>query len=305
MSESARGFWALLAACSVWGLSPLYYKLLAAVPPLQVLSHRTLWSLAFFGIVLALRGRLGEVRRAFGGRGAPITGLAAVLISVNWLVFIWAVQAGRTIDASLGYFLFPLVAVMLGVAVLGERLGALQWAAVALAGLAVALLGWGLGAAPWVALVLAGTFGLYGLVKKRLSVAPMVSVTAEVLIVAPLAVGWLAAVALQGGAPFGGDVRTAALLAFSGVLTGGPLMLFAYAARRVRLTTLGLVQYLNPVLQFLCAVAVFGEVFTPWHRVAFGLIWVALMVYTFAGLRQPKAVASRASSVPTSGTSSA
>ncbi|MDP2063035.1 MAG: EamA family transporter RarD [Phaeovulum sp.] len=304
MGEAAKGFWALVAACTVWGLSPLYYKLLAEVPPLQVLAHRTLWSLAFFGLVVVSSGKLREVRAAFLGRGAAITALSSVLISANWLVFIWAVQVGRTFDASMGYFLFPLVAVVLGVAVLGERLGPLQWLAVALAAAAVALLAFGLGALPWVALTLAVTFGLYGLVKKRLAVSPLVSVTAEVLLLAPLAFGWLGWIATKGGAAMGGDARTLALLAFSGVLTGGPLMLFAYAARRVRMATLGLVQYLNPLLQFLCAVAVFAEPFTPWHRAAFALIWVALALYSGAGLFQPKAVASRDSSAATSGSSS-
>jgi chloramphenicol-sensitive protein RarD len=302
MGEAAKGFWALLAACTVWGLSPLYYKLLAAVPPLEVLSHRTLWSLGFFGAVLALQGRLGAVRPALAGRGTLVIALAAVMISLNWFVFIWSVQAGRALEASLGYFLFPLVAVLIGVLALGEKLGRAQQAAVALAGVAVVVLSWGLGAAPWIALVLASSFGLYGLLKKRLAVAPMVSVTAEVLLLSPLAIGWLVYLHWQGAGIFGADPASSALLAFSGVLTGGPLMLFSYAARRVRMATLGLVQYLNPSLQFLCAVVVFGEPFTPWHQIAFALIWAALALYTLAGLRQPKAVASNASSASTSGT---
>lgn len=302
MSETAKGFWALLAACTVWGLSPLYYKLLVEVPPLEVLSHRTLWSLGFFGAVLAVQGRLGAVRPALTGRGSVLIGLAAVTISINWFVFIWSVQSGHALEASLGYFLFPLVAVTIGVAVLGERLGRAQQSAVALAGLAVLVLSWGLGAAPWIALAIATSFGLYGLVKKRLAVAPMVSVTAEVLLLSPLAIVWLVSLHWRGAGVFGADPATSALLAFSGVLTGGPLMLFSYAARRVRMVTLGLVQYLNPSLQFLCAVLVFGESFTLWHQIAFALIWGALVLYTLAGMRQSKAVASSASSASTSGT---
>jgi chloramphenicol-sensitive protein RarD len=308
MTEATKGFWALVLACTIWGLSPLYYKLLVHVPPLEVLSHRTLWSLAFFLLVLAAKGQIGALRPALSGRRMLAVALASLMISANWFVFIWAVQQGRAIEASLGYFIFPLVAVLIGVFALGERLGRLQAAAVLLAFGAVSVLTWGLGSAPWIALTLAFSFGLYGLIKNRLNIAPVVSVTAEVLLLAPVAVIWLAGVhqgfwaGARSGASFGVDLTTSLLLAFSGVLTAGPLMLFSYAARRVRMATVGLVQYLNPSLQFFCAVVIFGEPFSPWHRIAFSLIWLALLIYGAARLSQPKAVPSADSSDQTSGT---
>lgn len=308
MSEAAKGFWGMVLACVVWGLSSLYYKALAHVPPLEVLSHRTLWSLVFFGAVLLAQGRLCTLVAALRGRGLPVLGFSALMISANWFLFIWSVQNGRAMEASLGYYIFPLVAVLIGVIGFAERLRRLQLVAVVLAALAVLVLTWGLGMAPWIALLLAVTFGLYGMVKKHLAVGPVVSVTAEVALLAPLAGLWLIGVhggfwgADNAGAWFGRDAGTSLMLAFSGVMTGGPLMLFSYAAQRVRMATVGLVQYVNPTLQFLCAVLAFGEPFTPWHQAAFALIWLALALYSLAGLGQAKAVASAVSSASTSGT---
>lgn len=292
MSDTVKGFWAIVAACTVWGLSGMYYKMLAAVPPLEVLAHRTLWSLVFFGAVLIAQHRVGALAAALRGRNLGILAISALVISINWFGFIWSVQNGHAVEASLGYYIFPLVAVVLGLAVFGERLDRLQGAAVALAALAVGGLTWGLGAAPWMALLLAGTFGAYGLIKKRLDLGPVVSVTAEVALLAPFALGLLLALhygafgLAPGSGHFGADWRESALLAFSGVLTGGPLMLFSYAARRVRMATLGLVQYLNPTLQFAVAVLVFGEPLTQWHAMAFPLIWGALALYSLASLRR-------------------
>ncbi|MFC2967809.1 EamA family transporter RarD [Acidimangrovimonas pyrenivorans] len=309
MTEARKGILAMVGACTIWGLSPLYYKLLVAVPPGEVLSHRTLWSLAFFGIVLALQGRLAQVPRLLSGRRALIVVLAAVAISANWFMFILSIQIDRAVEASLGYYIFPLVAVMLGVIAFGERLRPAQGMAVALAATAVALLTWGLGVTPWISLFLAGTFGIYGLMKKRLDAGPVVSVTAEVLVLSPLATLWLAGIhdgLWSEGRPggfFGHDLHLSLLLAFSGVLTGGPLILFSYAARRVNMTTVGLIQYLNPTLQFLCATLVFREPFTPWHLGAFALIWTALAIYSAEALRQDRAARRAAASAATSGIS--
>jgi len=193
MGEATRGLVALVVACTVWGLSPVYYAEVAHVPPLTVLAYRTLWSLCFFLIVLGVQGRLSEVRTPFAGwRRTGMMVLAGLLVSVNWFGFIYAVTSGQTVEASLGYFIFPLVAVALGRIVLGERLAMVQWAAVALATAAVGVLTVGLGAAPWIAIHLAVSFGLYGLVKKRIALGPVLSVMAEVLLLAPLAVVWIA-----------------------------------------------------------------------------------------------------------------
>ncbi len=311
MSEAARGVLAMVAACTIWGLSAIYYKQLAHVPTLEVLGHRTLWSLVFFGAVLWVQGRLTEIARVFSNwRSFALAAAAGIFISSNWFLFIWSVQVGRAVEASLGYYIFPLVAVALGALLLRERHGAVKWAAVGLAALAVVLLTWGLGVAPWVSIMLAFTFGGYGIAKRWIAAGPVVSVTAEVLILAPLALAWLAGVhALDwvgpgggtGGA-FGSGVRDTVVLMLSGPLTAGPLILFSYAARRVTYATVGLVQYLNPTLQFLVATLLFREAFGSWHAVAFALIWTALAIYTFESLRQDRASRRAASSASISGT---
>lgn len=308
MTEAAKGLVAMVSACVVWGLSSIYYKALSDVPPLEVLCHRTLWSFVLFGLILAAQGRLSALAAAFGGRNGLVLAFSAAVVSVNWFVFIWAVQSGRATEASLGYYVFPLVAVVIGMLAFGERLGRLQAVAVALATVAVGVLFWGLGAKVGIVLALAFSFGLYGLAKKYLPVGPVVSVTAEVAILTPLALVCLAGLHAGWWGPqgrvghFGRDAATTAMLVFSGVLTAGPLILFSYAARRVRLATVGLVQYLNPTLQLFCAVLLFAEPLTRWHVAALGLIWPALVLYSYASLRQPKAVESALSSALTSGT---
>ncbi len=295
MSDWAKGFWATFAVCVTWGLSPIFYHALASVPVLEVLSHRTIWSLVLFVLILAAQGRLHELRRAVLGPHAGRIALAALMISANWGLFIWAVQAGHVVQSSLGYYIYPLVAVILGVAVFGERLGRAQALAVALAIAAVGLLTWGLGVAPWISLVLAGTMGFYGVIKKSLPLGPVLSVTCELVLIAPLALGWLALQGL-GAMPasiaqplrFGAEWDITLLLITSGVITALPLALFAYAARRVEMTTLGLMFYLNPTLQFLCAVLVFDEAVTGWHLIAFAMIWAALAIYSAASFRRAR-----------------
>ncbi len=300
MSEKVKGVAAMLVASSIWGLSPIYYKWLDAVPPLEVLSHRTLWSFVIFGLILLLRGRIGQLKQAFlAPRTLLVIAAAGLLISLNWFVFILSIQTGHAVEASLGYYVFPLVAVALGFLVFGEKMGPARLVSVVLAGLAVAVLGVGLGATPWVPLVLAGSFGLYGLIKKSLDVGPVVSVTGEVTLLLPLALVWIWGVNMDGwtgfsgrpGGFFGHDVTYTVLLALSGFMTAGPLMLFSYATRRLRLSTVGLIQYLNPTLQFSVAVLIFQEKFTIWHGVAFAMIWLALLIYTVSGLRPAKSAA--------------
>ena len=300
MTEGQKGVLAMTGAAAVWGLSGIYYKALGAagVPPLEVLSHRTLWSVLFFAIVLAVQGRGVEVwDLLLRPRVWAVLGVSALTIGANWFGFIAAVQTGRALEASLGYYIFPLLAVALGFLVLGERFTRLQSVAIALAALAVAVLTIGLGAAPWTALMLAVTFAAYGLIKNRVALGPVISVFIETLILAPLAIVWLwgmhsgAWTDLGGrsGGVFGRDLATSAMLAFSGPLTGGPLVLFSYAARRIPYATLGLVQYLNPTLQFAVAVAVFGEPFTVWHAIAFPLIWGGLALYSWESWRRTSA----------------
>lgn len=242
MTEAGKGVAALIAACTVWGLSGLYYKLLAHVPPIEILAHRTIWSLVFFTLVLLAQRRLGQLRAALDTpRAIGIVIFAALMISTNWFVFILSIQIGKATEASLGYYLFPLVAVGIGRVIFGERLSRMQAVAVALAAIAVTVLTLGLGAAPWIALVLSISFGLYGLVKKRLSAGPVVSVTAEVLVLSPIALIVLILAHRGDGGAFGADIMDSLILMFAGVLTAGPLMLFSYASKRVRMGTVGLV----------------------------------------------------------------
>lgn len=280
MTDNLRGILAMILACVIWGLSPLFYALIKHVPPLEVLGWRTLWSLVFFAVVLLVQRRLRELPRALAQpRQVVIIAVASVLIAANWFLFIFSIQAGRAVESSLGYYIFPLVAVILGRIFFAEALSRAQWVAVALAGVAVAVLTFGLGVAPWISLLLAGTFGAYGVIKKQLQLGPVVSVAAEVLVLMPVALAWLV---VQG---HWWDWTTMAILALSGPMTGGPLMLFSYAAKRARLSTVGLVQYLNPTLQFLVATQIFREPFTMWHAMAFPIIWGALAIYSLSALR--------------------
>ena len=281
---------ALMAACTIWGLGPLFWKLLSHVPPIEVLAHRTFWSMMIFAVYLGVQGRLSELRAALGaGRQGLVIAAAALMISINWFLYIWSIANNHAVEASLGYFLFPLVAVLLGKVVFGETLSRLQWAAIALAGFAVIVLAAGLGVAPWIALTLAASFGVYGLIKKQLTLGPVVSVTAEVLLMLPVAMVILARIHLTQTGAFGQSVVDSLLLIFSGLFTATPLMLLSYAAKRVSMATFGLVQYLNPTLQFFCAVVIFGEPFGLWHAITFPMIWVALLLYAVALIRQDRA----------------
>jgi chloramphenicol-sensitive protein RarD len=309
MDQATKGVWAVLAACSIWGVAPLYYKHLAYVPAGEMLAHRTLWTLLFFGLLLAVQGRLRDILRLLGGAERWQVAISAGFISVNWGIFIVAIQAGHGVEASLGYYIFPLVAVVLGVVLLKERLTAGQAVAVGLAALAVCVLTYGLGVAPVVALALAVTFAIYGLLKRGIRAGAVVSVTVEVLMMAPLAIIWL--VLVQGGWAtefgrdggwFGHQAQATLLLPLSGLITGGPLILFSWGAQRVQLSTLGLTQYLNPSLQALCAVVVLGEPFTRWHAAAFALIWVALALYSAEMWRKDRAARRPLASAVTSGT---
>jgi len=290
MAEQRIGVLAAIGACVIWGLSPIYYKALAHVPPPEVLAHRAIWSLVFFCGVLALQSRLPELLSAmYGRRRLAILAVASLMITINWFLFIFAIQIGRTTEASLGYYIFPLVAVLIGRLAFGEALGRPQWIAVGVAAAAVALLTAGLGVAPWISLVLAVTFGLYGAIKKQLPVGPVVSVTCEILLFAPFAIALLAWAHWDGQGAFGSDGLDTALLILSGPLTATPLILFSVAARRISLASLGLLNYINPTLQFFCAVAIFAEPFSGLHAVVFAMIWVALALFSLSAWRQERA----------------
>jgi chloramphenicol-sensitive protein RarD len=277
----ARGVAYAAGAYLVWGLFPLYFRSLDGIPPLEILAHRIAWSAAFLVLLVSARRSWGEVLRQLRFPGTmPRLAASALLISGNWLIYIWAVNAHHVLDASLGYFVNPLVSVMLGVAFLREPLSRRQVVAVALAAAGVLALVVRLGHVPWIALSLAITFGLYGLVRKGTRVDAVAGLLGEVAVLLPPSLAWLALVAARGESHFGdGALRTALLVAL-GAVTAVPLIFFGVAVRRLRLATIGILQYVNPTMQLAIAVLAFREPFTGAHRVAFALIWTALAVYT-------------------------
>ena len=276
-----------LSAFLIWSGFPLYFKLVASIPASEVLGHRIVWSLLFVALLLALRGHWQGVREALTTpRLRRRLALSALLVSVNWLVFIWAIANDHVLDASLGYFINPLVNVVLGVLLLGERLRRMQWLTVLLALAGVGNLVWHHGTLPWIALALAFSFGSYGLVRKQTPTDALSALFVETLLLAPLAVGYLVVLDLNGHGHFlRGPATTDGLLLLAGVLTALPLLLFGGAARRLQLSTLGLLQYTVPTGHFLLAVFVFGELFTTAHAITFGAIWLALALYSTDMLR--------------------
>jgi chloramphenicol-sensitive protein RarD len=274
-------------AFAMWGLFPLYFRELAGVAPLEVVLHRSVWSLLFvFGLLLAKRrfGWLRQIGRQ--PRRLALFAVSALLLSGNWLVYVYAVHSGQVVEASLGYFVNPIVNVLLGVLVLHERLRRVQWAAVALAALGVAWLTLQAGRLPWIALVLALSFGLYGLMRKTAPLGALEGLALETLLLAPVVVPALLWWTLAGhGAMARGDLALDAWLLVGGPLTALPLLLFAAGARRLPLATVGLLQYLSPTLQFLLGLWVFHEPFDAQRLAGFVLIWGALLIYTLDGWR--------------------
>ncbi len=269
-----------MSAYAIWGLFPLYYHQLAAVPPLEVLCHRILWSAVLCVGLLTVRGRLGELRAAFGNRRVLLGLLASGLcISANWGCFIWAVSVGRALDASIAYYIMPLVMLLLGVLLLKEKLSPRQYVAIAVMIASVVLLTYDRGELPWVVAALPISFGLYGLVRKLVAVDAMVGVTVETLLVAPLAAAWLLT-RPEGGALVQAPLPVEVLLVACGPVTTLPLVLFAFGARRLELSTIGVLQYINPTLQGLMAVIVLGEPLGRLQLATFALIWLGLILYS-------------------------
>ena len=270
----------------LWGIFPLYFKLLAGVPALEILMHRMLWSLGFLALVLSARGQwrwLGNVLhqpRLLAGFTA-----SALLLAGNWFLYIWSVNHDRVIDASLGYFITPLVNVMLGYLVLGERLRHMQWAAILLAAAGVIWLALQGGHPPWIGLALAATFGTYGLLRKTARLGPLEGLSLETLLLCPLALGYLGWLTWSGQNTFAAvPVSTRWLLVAAGPITAIPLLLFAAGARRIPLATLGLLQYIGPTITLLLGVLLFHETFGGARLAGFAVIWSALVLYSVDGL---------------------
>lgn len=287
VNDSSAGALYATAAYGFWGLTPLYWKAVEAVPPPELLGHRILWSCAV-GIVLVTAARSWtEIGRCLRSprEGLPIL-LASLLLAGNWLVFLWAVATDRVLATSLGYYVTPLVNVSLGMGFLGERLSRGQIVALALATLGVVALAIHLGEAPWIALGLAGSFGCYGLVRKKARVGPVAGFGLEMLLLAPFAAAYLLSLWADGGAAMPDQTaRVRGLVVGAGVVTAAPLLWFNHAARRLRLATLGFFQYLAPSVAFALAVFAFGEPFTAAHAFCFGCVWLALAVYSLDALR--------------------
>lgn len=276
-----------LSSYAFWGLVTIYWRFVNHVPLLEILGHRALWALVASGAWLAWSGGFGGVRAAFADRRAIRTlALSSAILFLNWAMFVWAVGWGSTLDVSFGYFINPLMSVVIGVVALSERLNAAQKISVALAAIAVAAQGLLLGVFPFVALWLAGTFAIYGYLRKTVAVRAAPGLFIESLFQLPVALAIIAWVEVGGHGHFGSDAFTTAMLLGTGPITALPLIMFAAAAQRLKLATMGLMQYIVPSLQFLLAVAIFGEPLNWVKLGTFVIIWLALMIFTTDALKR-------------------
>jgi len=276
-----RGIGLGVGAYLAWGLLPLFWKLLDEVDSLEILAHRFVWSILFLSVIIAIRHRWSVVTSLT--RPAVLRlWFAGLLLTVNWGTYIWAINSGHIVQTSLGYFINPLLSVLLGVVILRERLEPGQWVAVGIAAIGVGYMTVRVGSLPWIALVLAGSFALYALLKKTsFAVGPIESLTIEVSVVVAPAFGFLIARGLAGtGAFVAGGLGTTALLALTGVATAVPLMMFGAAAHRIKLSTIGILQYIAPSMQFLIGVFVYNEKVTGDELIGFIMVWIALAVFT-------------------------
>lgn len=279
-----------VGAYTLWGLFPIYLKALSDVSALEILAHRILWSVPFGALLIFLRKQWPEVKTALGDkRVLMMLAVAALSISANWLIYVWAVINQRVLEASLGYYINPLMYVAAGVFILGEKMRRMQIVAIILAAIGVSILTIGAGVFPWVSLALAVLFTAYGYIRKTTNVGAMPGLFIEVCLLSPIAFLYLLWLMRVGGAVFlNGDTGMNGLLILAGPVTVVPLVLFALAARRLRLSTLGFLQYIGPTLQFALGIY-YGETFTLAHAICFGLIWTALAIFSFDAVRANQA----------------
>ena len=283
--DTPSGFVYATSAYLLWGFLPLYMKAIDHIPPVEIIAHRILWSVPVAGLILLALRRTGDLVRALKTpRMVAMAAVTAALISINWGVYVWAIANDRALDAALGYYINPLFSVALGAILLRERLAAAQWVAVGLAAIAVTILTVSAGVLPWVALVLMTTFGLYGFLRKTLPIGPNQGFLLEVLLLCPPALAYLVWLGPTGHFATTSWTDTA-LLFGTGAVTAIPLMLYANGAKGLRLSTIGILQYIAPTMIFLIAVFVFAEPFGPARAVAFPLIWAALILYTASMIR--------------------
>ena len=277
-----RGVWYAIAAYLLWGVFPIYIKLLQAVPAMEILAHRMVWSLVVVTVLLTLQHRWNWLRTLATNPAVILRFVAtATVVSMNWGIYIWAINSNRVVDASLGYFINPLVNVLLGALLLGERLRRVQWAAVAVAALGVVWLTVQAGTLPWIGLVIAVSFGTYGLLRKTATLGALEGLALETALLFPLAFGYLLWLAYNHQNTFvEASPALRWLLVAAGPVTAVPLLLFAAGARRIPLTLLGLLQYIGPSIQLLLGVALYHEAFVPAKAAGYALIWAALALYT-------------------------
>lgn len=294
-----RGFWFALGAYLTWGVFPVYWQLLKHVPALELLSHRIIWSLVSLAIAISLARQWGEFRaQALTGKMLGLYSVAGVLIGINWLIYVWAVNADFIVETSLGYFINPLLSVLLGVIFFRERLRPFQWIPVGLAALGVVYLTFVYGQPPLIALSLAFSFGFYGMVKKMAPLSSLFGLTLETGILLLPALGYLGYMEFTGQAAFLKTGLSADLLMVgAGLVTTIPLLMFASAARAIPLSALGIMQYIAPTMQFLIGVLVFKEEFTPTMAVGFGIVWVALVLFWGEGFHHNRQTALAAAAV--------
>ncbi|MCG8593229.1 MAG: EamA family transporter RarD [Kiloniellales bacterium] len=287
--QTVAGALFALAAFGLWGINPVYFKAVDHIPELEVLAHRVVWTVALLAALVTATGGWTTVARALRDRQTlAMLGLSAALISANWFIYIWAVVAERVLETSLGYFINPLISVLLGVLVLRERLSPLQGVAVALAGLGVLNLSLEAAGLPWVALSLAVTFGFYGLIRKTVRIGSVEGLLVETSLMLPAAVVYLLVMGGRSGVFGSGSAADVLLLLAAGLVSAIPLLCFTSAARRLPLSTIAMFQYLAPSAQFLLAVFAFGELFTRAHLVTFLCIWAALGIFTLDSLRRSR-----------------
>lgn len=304
MPDSRRGVLYGIAAYTMWGLFPLYWPLLKPSGAVEILAHRMVWSLVSVLAVLAVRRHWSWFRElARQPRKLALLTLAAITVTINWGTYIYAVNSGHVVETALGYFINPLVSVLFGVVLLRERLRPLQWTAVGFGALAVVVLTLDYGRLPWVALVLAVSFGIYGLVKKKANVEATESLAIETMVLLLPALGYLVFLQASGDATFPGQGwGHAALLVGAGLVTAVPLLCFGVAAIRVPLSTIGLLQYIAPILQFACGVLIAKEVMPSSRWIGFSIVWLALAIFTYDSLRTARQAARVRRSAASAGT---
>jgi len=280
-----KGIWYAFGAYALWGLFPVYWKWLKQVPAIQVIAHRIVWSFILLLLVIFVNNKFARFRALLNWNILAVHIFSSALLSVNWLIYVWGVNAGFVVETSLGYFINPLLSVMLGVIFLRERLRAWQWLPIGIAFVGVIYLTWAYGSLPWIAISLALSFGFYGLVKKTAPLGSLLGLTLETGLAFIPALGYLIFIEISGSGAFGhAGIQADLLMIGAGLVTTVPLLMFASAAQSIPLTMVGIMQYIAPTLQFLIGVVIYKEPFTTTKLIGFSMIWFALIIFWMEGI---------------------